>query len=91
MYWLVYASISAVAAAATAILAKIGLDGVPSTLAARALVAVDGKIGLPRDFAAEPKNLTVIKHHFDAEHVIGRDSVGERMRTTGIVGDVAAN
>ena len=31
--WLVYASISALAAAATAILAKIGLDGVPSTLA----------------------------------------------------------
>jgi transporter family protein len=33
MTWLVYASISALAAAATAILAKIGLEGVPSTLA----------------------------------------------------------
>jgi transporter family protein len=33
MSWLVYALISAVAAAATAILAKIGVQGVPSTLA----------------------------------------------------------
>jgi transporter family protein len=31
--WLAYALISAVAAAATAILAKIGVEGVPSTLA----------------------------------------------------------
>jgi transporter family protein len=33
MSWIVYAGISAVAAAATAILAKIGVEGVPSTLA----------------------------------------------------------
>ena len=33
MSWLAYALISAVAAALTAILAKIGVDGVPSTLA----------------------------------------------------------
>jgi bacterial/archaeal transporter family protein len=33
MTWLVYAFISAGAAAATAILAKIGVEGVPSTLA----------------------------------------------------------
>ena len=33
MSWLLYASISAVAAAATAILAKIGIEGVPSNLA----------------------------------------------------------
>jgi transporter family protein len=33
MSWLVYALISAVAAAATAILAKLGVEGVPSTLA----------------------------------------------------------
>ncbi len=33
MNWLVYASISAVAAAATAILAKVGVQGVPSNLA----------------------------------------------------------
>jgi transporter family protein len=33
MSWLVYAFISAGAAAATAILAKIGIEGVPSTLA----------------------------------------------------------
>ena len=33
MSWLSYALISAVAAALTAILAKIGVDGVPSTLA----------------------------------------------------------
>ena len=33
MTWLVYACISAVAAALTAILAKIGVEGVPSTLA----------------------------------------------------------
>lgn len=33
MSWLVYALISAVAAAATAILAKIGVQGMPSTLA----------------------------------------------------------
>ena len=33
MSWLAYALISAVAAAATAILAKIGVEGVPSTLA----------------------------------------------------------
>jgi transporter family protein len=42
MTWLVYACISAVAAAATAILAKIGVEGVPSTLATafRTLVVV---------------------------------------------------
>ncbi len=33
MSWIVYALISAVAAAATAILAKLGVEGVPSTLA----------------------------------------------------------
>jgi len=33
MSWFVYALISAVAAAATAILAKLGVEGVPSTLA----------------------------------------------------------
>lgn len=33
MSWLAYALVSAAAAAATAILAKIGVDGVPSTLA----------------------------------------------------------
>ena len=33
MSWLAYALMSAVAAAATAILAKIGVEGVPSTLA----------------------------------------------------------
>jgi bacterial/archaeal transporter family protein len=33
MTWLVFACLSAVAAAATAILAKIGVEGVPSTLA----------------------------------------------------------
>jgi bacterial/archaeal transporter family protein len=33
MQWLLYALVSAVAAAATAILAKIGVEGVPSTLA----------------------------------------------------------
>lgn len=33
MSWLVYALVSAVAAAATAILAKLGVEGVPSTLA----------------------------------------------------------
>jgi transporter family protein len=33
MSWLAYALISAVAAALTAILAKLGVEGVPSTLA----------------------------------------------------------
>ena len=33
MAWLVYALVSAVAAAATAILAKVGVEGVPSNLA----------------------------------------------------------
>jgi transporter family protein len=33
MSWVVYALLSAVAAAATAILAKLGVEGVPSTLA----------------------------------------------------------
>jgi len=33
MAWLIYAFASAVAAAATAILAKVGVEGVPSTLA----------------------------------------------------------
>src|SRR6185369_4228580 len=33
MGWLFYAAVSAIAAAATAILAKIGVEGVPSTLA----------------------------------------------------------
>src|SRR5512141_1219731 len=33
MSWLFYASVSAVAAAATAVLAKVGVAGVPSTLA----------------------------------------------------------
>jgi transporter family protein len=42
MTWLAYACVSAVAAAATAILAKIGVEGVPSTLATaiRTLVVV---------------------------------------------------
>ena len=40
MTWLVYACISAVAAAATAILAKIGVEGVPSTLATAIRTAV---------------------------------------------------
>jgi transporter family protein len=38
--WLVYALISAVAAAATAILAKVGVQGVPSTLATAIRTAV---------------------------------------------------
>ena len=33
MSWLIYAFVSAVTAAATAILAKVGVEGVPSTLA----------------------------------------------------------
>ena len=33
MAWLIYALGSAIAAAATAILAKVGVEGVPSTLA----------------------------------------------------------
>ena len=33
MTWLIYAFVSAVTAAATAILAKVGVEGVPSTLA----------------------------------------------------------
>jgi transporter family protein len=33
MVWLLYACVSAVTAALTAILAKIGIEGVPSTLA----------------------------------------------------------
>ena len=40
MSWLTYALISAVAAALTAILAKIGVDGVPSTLATAIRTAV---------------------------------------------------
>ena|SRR5579859_250988 len=42
MGWLFYASVSAVAAAVTAILAKIGVEGVPSTLATafRTLIVV---------------------------------------------------
>ncbi len=40
MSWLTYALISAVAAALTAILTKIGVDGVPSTLATAIRTAV---------------------------------------------------
>ncbi|MEO8256078.1 MAG: EamA family transporter [Acidobacteriota bacterium] len=42
MTWMLYAFLSAVAAAATAILAKVGVEGVPSTLATaiRTLVVV---------------------------------------------------
>ena len=40
MSWLVYALISAGAAAATAVLAKIGVQGVPSTLATAVRTAV---------------------------------------------------
>jgi len=40
MSWLTYALISAVAAALTAILAKLGVDGVPSTLATAIRTAV---------------------------------------------------
>jgi bacterial/archaeal transporter family protein len=40
MTWLVYACVSAVAAAATAILAKVGVEGVPSTLATAIRTAV---------------------------------------------------
>jgi|ERR1700674_3736283 transporter family protein len=40
MTWFVYACVSAVAAAATAILAKVGVEGVPSTLATAIRTAV---------------------------------------------------
>jgi hypothetical protein len=40
MAWLIYAFASALAAAATAILAKIGVEGVPSTLATALRTAV---------------------------------------------------
>jgi bacterial/archaeal transporter family protein len=54
MSWLLYASISATAAALTAILAKVGVEGVPSNLAtalraivitgfARGIMAVTGE------------------------------------------------
>lgn len=42
MSWLTYALISAVAASATAILAKIGVEGVPSTLATALRLLVIG-------------------------------------------------
>jgi transporter family protein len=42
MTWLVYAAISACAAALTAILAKIGVEGVPSTLATAVRTVVIG-------------------------------------------------
>jgi transporter family protein len=42
MTWLVYAAISACAAALTAILAKIGVEGVPSTLATAVRTVVVG-------------------------------------------------
>ena len=42
--WLLYSCISAVAAAATAVLAKIGIEGVPSTLATAIRTVVVGVI-----------------------------------------------
>ena len=44
MSWLAYALISAVAASATAILAKIGVEGVPSTLATAIRMLVIGPL-----------------------------------------------
>ena len=44
-----------------------------------------------RHFAAKPDDCTVVEHDFDAEHMVGRDAVGERVRPAGIVRDVAAD
>ena len=47
MSWVVYAFVSAAAAALTAILAKLGVEGVPSTLASASLVAPIDKLSRP--------------------------------------------
>ena len=41
--------------------------------------------------AAEPHDLAVGQHHLEAEHVVGRHAVLQRVRAAGVVGDVAAD
>src|SRR6266542_1671492 len=47
--------------------------------------------GRVRHFTAEPKDLPIIEHHFDAENVIRRYAIGKRVRATGIICHVAAD
>ena len=49
---------------------------------------VAGRVG---HFTAEPKDLSVIEHHFHAENVIRRYAIGKRVRAAGIIGHVAAD
>ena len=49
---------------------------------------ISGQIGF---FAAGDDDRPVRKHRLEAEHVIGRHPVGERVRTAGILRDVAAD
>jgi hypothetical protein len=44
-----------------------------------------------RNLAAEPNDLTIVQHDLDTENVIGRDTVGERVRPSGIIRDIAAD
>ena len=41
--------------------------------------------------AAEPHDLALDRHHFDADHVVGREPVFEAMHAAGILGDIAAD
>lgn len=57
MSWLTFALVSAVAAAFTAILAKIGVDGVPPTLAMAVRAAIVTCLGLVFVFGAGEQRL----------------------------------
>ena len=54
----------------------------------RAAQIVAGRI---RRAPAQPDHATVIKDHLDAQHMIGRDAVGQRVRTAGVVRDIPAD
>ena len=47
--------------------------------------------GAIRHLPAQPYDAAVIEHHLDAQHVIGRHAVGQRVWAAGVVGDVPAD
>src|SRR5205809_6552263 len=47
--------------------------------------------GAIRHLPAQPYDAAVIEHHLDAQHVIGRHAVAQRVRAAGVVGDVPAD
>ena len=61
---------------------------VPSRAGEQAGEIVAGQIGL---LAAGLDDGAIGQHQFEAEHVIGGDAVGQRVRAAGVFGDIAAD